>query len=222
MSKFIDIHTHALNMSAELIAVKNINLGNDEVYDKSLLACSVGIHPWHIKPSQLVKHFFQLEDLCKEENVVAVGETGLDKLIDTPIDLQIRVFEQQIEIADYHQKAIIVHCVRAYAELISIKRKSKTNVPFIIHGFNKNEQVLKDLLKYDFYISVGLTMLHNNNAKQLLDLIPTEKLFLETDVNNTAIQSIYMAVSEHLNIEIPDLQQLIEKNYQTILCKKIG
>lgn len=222
MSKFIDIHTHSSKQLNEIIAVKNIDLGNDEEYDSFIPTCSVGIHPWHIFPTKLVKQFFQLEDLCKEENVVAVGEIGLDKMIETSMDLQTRVLEQQIEIADYYQKPVIIHCVRAYSELIVIKKKTKTNIPFIIHGFNKNEQILQELLKNNFYISIGVGFMQKQNALELLNLIPLEKLFLETDMNNTAIQAIYIAVSEKLNISIFEFKRLIEINYQTILCKKIG
>lgn len=222
MPKFINIHSHFYQESDELITVKNIDLGNHEVYDESIVTCSVGIHPWHISPAHLVRQFFQLEDLCKEENVIAVGEIGLDKLIEIPLELQTKVFEQQIEIADYHQKPIIIHCVRAYSELIAIKKKSGAKVPFIVHGFNKNEQILRDLVKNDFYISIGMGLLQKENPKYFLELIPSEKLFLETDMNNTAIQAIYIAVSEYLNIPIIDLQRQIETNYQTILCKKIG
>jgi TatD DNase family protein len=182
-----------------------------------LTACSAGIHPWHIERAKLVQQFFLLEDLCKKENVKAVGEIGLDKSIEIDLDLQTRVFEQQIEIADYHQKPIIIHCVRAFYELITLKKKTKSQVPFIVHGFNKNEMVLEELLKNGFYISLGAALLQaNSKARQVIKFIPKEKLFLETDVKDIPIQDIYLAAAEILKIEIIDLQVIIQNNYNNL------
>jgi TatD DNase family protein len=182
------------------------------------VACSAGIHPWHIERTKLVQQFFLLEDLCKKENVEAVGEIGLDKSIEIDLDLQTRVFEQQIEIADYHQKPIIIHCVRAFYELIAVKKKTKSKVPFIVHGFNKNELVLEELLKNGFYISLGAALLQaNSNASQIISLIPNDKLFLETDVKDIPIQTIYLAAAELLGLEIADLKTIIYNNYKNII-----
>jgi TatD DNase family protein len=175
----------------------------------------VGIHPWHIDTKQLIGQFFLLEDLCKKENVKAIGEIGLDKSIEIPLELQTRVFEQQIEIADYHQKPIIIHCVRAFYELISIKKRIKTQIPFIIHGFNKNEQVLEELIKNGFYISLGAALLQpESNASQVISLIPSDKLFLETDVKDLPIQQIFLAAADKLQIEMSTLKSTINNNYQ--------
>lgn len=184
------------------------------MWEEDLEACSVGIHPWHIDSKQLIKQFFLLEDLCKKENVKAVGEIGLDKSIEIPLELQIRVLEQQIEIADYHQKPIIIHCVSAFYELISIKKRVKTKMPFIIHGFNKKEQVLEELLKNGFNISLGAALLQaESNASQVISLIPSERLFLETDVKDLPIQNIYLAAADRLKIEISTLKSTLNNNY---------
>lgn len=215
--KFIDIHTHYERQTAEVLSVLNVNLGLNESYRASYEACSVGIHPWHIERTQVVQHFFQLEDICKKENAIAVGEIGLDKTIDMPIELQSRVFEQQIEIADYHQKPIIVHCVRAFSELIALRKRQKTNVPFIVHGFQKNEQILHELLRHDFYISCGASLLiQENQATRTLPLIPTERLFLETDVKNTPIEGVYIAAASILNVELDALCTQISSNFRKI------
>jgi TatD DNase family protein len=212
---FIDIHTHKNVNNDEVRSLFNVNIASKETWDEDFEVCSVGIHPWHIDTKQLIAQFFLLEDLCKKENVKAIGEIGLDKSIEIPLELQTRVFEQQIEIADYHQKPIIIHCVRAFYELISIKKRVKTQMPFIVHGFNKNEQVLEELLKNGFYISLGAALLQpESNASQVISLIPADKLFLETDVKDLPIQQIFLAAADKLQIEISTLKSTINNNYQ--------
>jgi TatD DNase family protein len=158
-----------------------------------------------------------MEDLAKKENVVAIGEIGLDKMIETPLDLQIKVLEQQIEIADFYQKPVIIHCVRAFSELIAAKKKMKSDIPFILHGFNKNEQVLAELLQNGFHISLGTALLQaDSNAAKALKLIPKDKLFLETDVKDTPIQGVFLAAANILNIEIEALKEIIYRNYTII------
>jgi TatD DNase family protein len=138
----------------------------------------------------------------------------LDKSIEIPLELQTRVFEQQIEIADYHQKPIVIHCVRAFYELIAIKKRVKTQMPFVVHGFNKNEQVLEELLKNGFYISLGAALLRaESNASQVISLIPSERLFLETDVKDLPIQEVYLAAADRLQIEMSTLKSTINHNY---------
>jgi TatD DNase family protein len=218
--KFIDIHTHFDTNSDTTNAIFNINIASSEVWNEDTKACSVGIHPWHIEQSKLITQFFLLEDLCKEENVVAVGEIGLDKTIEVPLFLQQRVLEQQMEIADYYQKPIIIHCVRAFSEFLAVLNQTKINVPIIVHGFNKNEQVAQSLLSKGCYLSLGSALLQEgSNAAKVISMIPNEQLFLETDVKQMDIGEIYNAAVQKLNININDLKSNIYNNYKKIINK---
>jgi TatD DNase family protein len=214
---FINFHTHYINNSKDVISILNINLGNNEKWSKDIKACSIGIHPWNIDTKNIVQHFFELEDFTKESNVIAVGEVGLDKSIETPLILQTKVLEQQIEIANYYNKPIIIHCVRAYSELIALKKKMKPHVPLIIHGFNKNLNVLDDLLKNDFYISLGAALLQSNSyAATAIKRIPREKLFLETDSKEVLIQGVYLAAVDILDIDLNILKKTLFENLSNI------
>ena len=51
-----------------------------------------------------------------------------------------------------NNKPVVIHCVKAYNELILLKKKLKPKVPWVVHGFNQNEQILNALLKNDFFI----------------------------------------------------------------------
>ena len=216
-SPFVNFHTHFASADAEVLDIRNIDLGAGEKWKPDFKACSVGIHPWNIRKSDIVSQFLHLEDACKQKNVAAVGEAGLDKLQGPALEFQTRVFEQQVEMADFYGKPIIVHCVGAYYELISIRKKMKTGIPFIVHGYQKNAQVLSDLIKNGFYISMGTSLIHPGSpSTKVLTEVPLNRLFLETDDKNTPVQGVYLAAAEILKTKVDTLKNIIFENYLQI------
>ena len=161
----------------------------------------------------------QLESLkvnSKAQNVLAIGECGLDRNVAIDLAKQIQVFEAQIVIAESVQKPLIIHCVRCFSELISIKKRHKPSIPMIVHGYNNNLEILAQLLKNDFCISLGGALLRtNSNASKALDVIPNNRLFLETDDATICISSIYEAAAEQKGLPIEELKLLIYENFQT-------
>lgn len=170
---------------------------------------SAGIHPndagWNI-PNQ----FDWLEEISKHKNCVAIGECGLDGLIDVNNSIQEDVFNRQIELANERNKPLIIHCVRRFSQLIPLKKKAK--VPMIVHGFNKRKTVGEELLRNQFYLSFGKTVLHHVNLQQFVKDFPLEKLFLETDDDDFNVQELYQKVAELKGITIEELQEKIEEN----------
>ena len=99
---------------------------------------SLGIHPWFIDNEKLTEELEFIESKKEDFYFLAIGECGLDKLTSTNFDLQIKVFRQQIELAIHLKKPLIIHCVRAYQEVIAILKDYHLTIPIIFHGFNKN------------------------------------------------------------------------------------
>ena len=83
----------------------------------------------------------------------------------------------------------------------------------------KNEVILTDLVRQDFFISVGASILRGGKWATLLPKIPIEKLLLETDNTHFTIQSIYEKVSQILNIDLDILQENIFKNYKNLIAQ---
>ena len=203
----INIHTHQTSdADIELLNVKD--------YQPNPLI-SMGLHPWFLEESSIESQLKSLKINAKAPNVLAIGECGLDRNITTDLAKQIKVFEAQIAIAESVQKPLIIHCVKCFSELISIKKKHKPSVPMIVHGYNNNLEILAQLLKNDFYISLGGALLRTNaNASKALDIIPNNRLFLETDDTNISISSIYKTAAEQKSVEVEELKLLIYKNFQ--------
>lgn len=209
---YINIHTHRI-------------FGKDELFILSLSPeryvnggyCSVGLHPWYINFKTLDSDIDKLRVLALKENVLAIGECGLDRLIDTPLDKQEAVFKEQLYIAEQVRKPVIIHCVKAFDDLIRIKKESKTSVPLIVHGYNNNQQIMLELLKNGFYISFGKALLiDGSNAVKLMPALSIEKLFLETDDADISIKTIFERAAELKNMNVNRLREKVFLNFKQL------
>ena len=170
---FIDLHTHRRNTASGVVSVSNFsqkdleNGQNTEgsqfrIYDfgfrqappkseiinpksnKGLLLASVGLHPWFLTKENFENDFKKISQLVDNQNIISVGECGLDKLRGEDVAFQTMAFEAQIRLAESVSKPVLIHCVRAFNEVIAVKKRLNPTVPLVIHGFNKNVNVLND------------------------------------------------------------------------------
>ena len=228
---FIDLHTHRRSTASGVVAVSNFSqkdLENEQNTEGSLLA-SVGLHPWFLTKENFENDFKKLTQLVDNHNVVAIGECGLDKLRGEDLPFQTKAFEAQIRLAQSVSKPVLIHCVRAFNEVIAVKKRLNPTIPLVIHGFNKNANVLNELLRHGFFISIGAAILTQNSkhvtqnlqntegspfAKNLLN-IPLDRLFFETDdAENIDISTIYQAAAKVLEKDINDLKSIIYANFK--------
>lgn len=177
---------------------------------------SVGIHPKDIDENW-EKHFEAFKKISLQDNCLAIGECGLDALIDIDANLQKTVFERQILWANEIQKPVIIHCVKRFQELIPFQKLAE--VPLIIHGFNKKKSVADEMLKHGFFLSFGKSVLYNLSLQSILKEIPIDKIFLETDDTDFDIAELYQKVSEIKEISLEELQKKISENLQSINVK---
>jgi TatD DNase family protein len=222
MTPFTDIHTHFENSNAGIIAVLNhtqkedfslAKLANTPPKSETRNPKSIGLHPWFLTKENFETDFNKLTQLIENEDIIALGECGLDRLNGEDLAFQSYAFEAQIRLAESVKIPLIIHCVKAYNEIISLKRQIKPTVPLIIHGFNQNETILKDLLKYGFYISIGTAIFKTeSNAAKYISKIPMDRLFLETDDKNVSIIGIYEKAAEKLDMEVLSLKKNIHQN----------
>ena len=85
-----------------------------------------------------------LEELVRHPQVLAVGEAGLDKLADAPMDLQVEVFRCQACLAEEVGKPLVIHLVKAVDELLKVKRDLRPSNPWIIHGFRGKAALVEE------------------------------------------------------------------------------
>ena len=217
MSPYVNIHTHSSNYidNKEFIEIQNIDVDNIVNVDVSHFY-SIGIHPWDCQQSAVNSQQI-LMNCLGDSNFLAIGECGLDRTCDTDFELQKEVFIKQIELSEQLNKPLIIHAVRSYPDIISIRKETKTKQTWIIHGFQGNEQSAEQLLKHDIFLSLGDVLFKNETkAQRLLQTIPLEKLFLETDVAERKISEVYEKTALLSGIEMDKLRNEIFNNFVKI------
>ena len=168
-----DIHTHvAVAPFCESVRCIDVDLGlavPGGLY-------SAGIHPWNLNPDNFQEQLSALKKLMELDAVVALGECGLDSLRGPSMDFQTSAFVGQVEIAEKCRRPMILHIVRKYDLLISIRKQLAPSENWLIHGFRGGVQQMKQLLDLGFSLSFGI----GANPESLAS-VPERSLILETD-----------------------------------------
>ncbi len=213
-STYINIHTHFKPKQNEL-ALRNAYLKLNAVQIAQLpYPVSVGLHPWFLKNYTLTQCTDLLMDVVNLSNVLAIGEIGLDRAIDTPLSTQIQYFDAQLNIARAVKKPVIIHAVKSYSDLMPFLKKTK--VPFIFHGFTGNIQQAKEMLKYNAYLSFGKSLL-DEKYREVFAQIPNNRFLLETDVSNLEISRIYELAAHAKGISIDELKSVVFNTFAAII-----
>ncbi len=214
MSKYINLHTHRKPRVIGEIAIRNGYLKTID-FSKIDYPISLGLHPWHVHKTNIDWALAQIEK--NNTQIIAIGECGLDRVIQTPIELQLKTFHRQIELAAKYHLPVIVHCVKAYSDFAAIA-KQYPNVQFVLHGFSGNEETLQMLLTFkNVYFSVGKYLFNPTmNASLVIEKIPLNHLFLETDTSKYLISEIYQKATELLEIEETVLKNQIFDNFANL------
>ena len=89
-------------------------------------------------------------------------------------------------------------------------------VPLVVHGFNKKENVARELLNKGFYLSFGKALLRNEGLQKVAKSTPLEKIFLETDVWEGNVENVYETVAKIKNIDIETLENQVIENLRQV------
>ncbi|CAM3206932.1 TatD family hydrolase [Empedobacter stercoris] len=210
---FLNAHTHHLSNDSTVLELYN-QFPNK--LNNGVKLFSIGIHPAYIKTSSIEEEIRLIKQNLSNKNCLAIGEIGLDKLCETDFKLQIEVFEQQLKIAEEFKIPVIIHSVRAYQEILQIRKKMKLTIPFMFHGFNKNEQLLHQILVQNCFVSFGKNLLSNKNLQIIFAKISANQFFLENDASEIPIKEIYAFAANLRKITIEELQLQQAENWKTI------
>ena len=147
-----------------------------------------GISPNDI-PQTKEELWKELEEIRKmiEENkdkIVAIGEIGLDYYWNTENkDLQKIAFIEQIKIANEFNLPIVIHTREAVMDTIQILKKNIVEQKGVFHCCPQNRELIKEGLKLGFYLSFAgpITFKNSKNANEMIELVPDDRLLIETD-----------------------------------------
>lgn len=219
LTPFVDIHTHPLRTKGDIITVQNLFPGEGFAAFGGRNFYSVGLHPWHIKleEEENNKLLEMVEDALEFDHVIFVGECGLDKLAETDFQEQKRVFKAQAFIAEEFEYPLIIHCVKAYNEIVEIHNQIKPSMPWILHAYNGSLELTKQLQQKNFLFSFGENLFRQKSrAVESLKYLPLDRIFLETDEYDGNVETIYKQAASLKNIPVEELKKIIWENFARI------
>ena len=216
---------HQSELIADIRRCKNIS-------DKVVLYSSFGLHP----QNPLLENIDFLESLLRQNRIDAIGEAGFDLF--TPdykqnIENQKKAWNNEIELAIFYKKPLVVHERKAIDLIFADSRRLKTVPAVVFHSFPGSKVEALSLLKRGIngFFSFGKQVLNNN--KKVIDCVsnlPIEHLLLETDApfqtlkgeNCTRPSEIMRVYNETCRLRgIPDdFYEAIEKNFTGVFGEK--
>lgn len=204
-----NIHTHTiLHPEREIVSYDVSAFSPGEGY------ASVGIHPWMLTEENANAQWEVLQELVQDKRIIAIGEVGLDKLKGPSLELQTNLFRKEILLSEAKGMPLVIHCVKAFNELIQLRKEIRPQQPWIVHGFRGKLPLAEDLLKHGCFLSFGAKF-----QVEAVKTTPIDRLFVETDDSDIPIEDIYQNIANVRGMTSGELIEAVNKNVQKVFLK---
>ncbi|APT73894.1 hydrolase TatD [Thermosipho melanesiensis] len=143
---------------------------------------TVGVHP-HDSKDVPKKYLEKLNNLAQNFKVVAIGEIGLDYYRNiSPVEVQQKVFTEQLILAKELDLPVIVHIRDAYEDAYNIIEMIG-HFKGVIHAFSGDKEYALKFVKLGFMLGIGgpVTYKKNENLRNVVRLVGEENIVTETD-----------------------------------------
>jgi len=207
----IDIHTHS-HQNSGVFAIQSIDPCTQPVFSTEK-PFSAGLHPWHLPIEHKEWYLYLIKKIVRHQNCLAIGECGLDFSTSTDRNFQISIFIEHIRISETTGLPLIIHCVKAFHEVFSLKKNMNPQSPWIIHGFVKGPETMQQCIDHGLYLSLG-NKVTDIGFHEVVRKIPLHHLFAETDDGLTDIREIYETISRIRNVSVELIATQIEQNFK--------
>ena len=147
------------------------------------VSAAAGVHP-HDADTLDGAALDELRRLLAAERVVAVGETGLDYYRDNaPRDAQRAAFAAHVRLARELDKALVVHCRDAFADVLAILEGEGAPARTVFHCFAGDDAAARRVVEAGWYVSFAGTVTFRNapGLRAACAAVPLERMVLETD-----------------------------------------
>lgn len=206
---FIDIHTHTQHPG--VTAAVAYMIGSGEPFPKAEFV-SAGVHPWDAEYVDMA----EATDFLGTADIAAIGEIGLDFSHNVDKAKQERVFRMQLEIAARRNLPVILHCVKAYNEVLQILQQYDLKA-VIFHGYTGSPEQTKTIIDRGYYISIGDRSLRSDKTVESIRNTPLSSIFAETDTSDTPIGAIYDTIADIKQVEVTRLKIMIFNNFKKVI-----
>ncbi len=199
---YMDFHTHLqdkriisideLLSNAKLENIKKIiSCGTDEkdwgrladIADKYYAVIPMfGLHPWKVDVASA--DWKRTLNYYLEKYDAHIGECGLDRIKNVDMDLQKEAFLYQLQLANEKDKVCVIHSAKIWGEMLCfIKSHADKKQKLMFHSFSASVEIVQELAKYNSWFSLSASILGKKDGyyKRLWEVIPHDKIILETD-----------------------------------------
>ncbi|WP_439183977.1 TatD family hydrolase [Carboxylicivirga taeanensis] len=144
----------------------------------------MGIHPTAIDENYQ-EALALARNYIDQRTYIAIGEIGIDLYWDKTFRKeQMEAFEQQIKWAKEKQVPIVIHCRDAFPEVFEVlDAQADEQLTGVFHSFGGGHEEAKRILAYErFMVGInGVVTFKNTNLRDVIKVLPLERLVLETD-----------------------------------------
>jgi len=159
-------------------SIQSVNLAqkHEKVY------ATVGIYPeYSVNTTQ--EDLKVIEELAKNEKVVAIGEIGLDYHYNYDKESQKELFVKQLEIANRVGKPFCIHCRDATSDVYEILKENKhlINHSGLMHCYSEGKEWFEKFLDLGLYLSFSGNITFKKADRSFLKDIPLDRIVVETD-----------------------------------------
>jgi TatD DNase family protein len=193
-SKIPDALSRARDAGVEFIVLPADELSSwesvESLSDSRFVYPALGLHPWMADQRISIPELRSRLSGC---GAVAVGEIGLDRVVEfPPFDLQMRVFEEQLDLALEMGLPLLLHCRKAFDDLERVLRSRGTRFRGALHAFSKSPDIAARFVDLGLCISFGgaVTRPHARKARASAASLPLESMLLETDAPSIGMLGI--------------------------------
>ncbi|GAA0851923.1 YchF/TatD family DNA exonuclease [Aliiglaciecola litoralis] len=164
------------------VAVKDFNNMANMVAEFDNVSVSCGVHPLHQEDAC---SYDELLAMASKQNVVAIGETGLDYFYSADTKaVQLQSFVDHIKVANQLKKPLIIHTRDAREDTINLLREHKdADTKGVLHCFTESLEMAEAAIEQGMYISIsGIVTFHSaKELQQVVKALPLDRLLIETD-----------------------------------------
>ncbi len=141
---------------------------------------AIGIHP-NETADELIPQVIQIDRLCEDNKITAIGETGLDFYRNfSPREAQQVLFRQHINIARKHNLPLIIHTRNAIDEAIRILTEEDYHRG-IFHCYSGTYEQARKIIDLGFYLGFGGTLTFSQKVREVFKQVPIDTIVFETD-----------------------------------------
>ena len=189
---------------------------------------TLGLHP-ESDFNELNSVIKLIRENINNKKLVGIGEIGLDYYYDkSNKDEQIRVFEEQLKLAEELNLPVIIHSRDATQDMLNILKKYK--LKGVIHSFNGSVEVAKEYIKLGYMLGInGVITFKNCKLIEVIKRIGVHNLVYETDSpyltpipdrgkrnDSSYVKDVVLFISTNMGIDVESLASISNKNVKQI------